>query len=123
MKVAGSAHVMRVHAPTPAQHEAFVRLFDRSARYEDLIKTVESLPASASANSDPSAISRVMHKQRREFEGIAALDFFPPSAARSRAEKGLAQGRRERCSKLLFPDAGAVRPRRPARRSYRPHLR
>ena len=100
VKVAGSANVMRVESPTPAQHEAFVRLFDRSARYEDLIKTVESLRIGF-GHSDPSAISRVVHKQRREFESIAALDFFP-SAARSRAEEALAKADAE-VRKLLFP--------------------
>ena len=99
-KVAGSASVMRVDSPGPAQHEAFVRLFDRSARYEDLIKTVESLRIGF-GHSDPSAISRVVHKQRREFESIAALDFFP-NAARKRAEEALAKADAE-VRKLLFP--------------------
>jgi hypothetical protein len=52
-------------------------------------------------HSDPSAISRVVHKQRRELEAIAALDFFP-SAARSRAEEALATAEAE-VRKLLFP--------------------
>jgi hypothetical protein len=107
VKVAGSANVMRVDAPTPAQHEAFVRLFDRSARYEELIKTVESLRVGF-GHSDPSAISRVVHKQRREFESIAALDFFP-SAARSRAEEALAKADAE-VRKLLFPTQGQAGP-------------
>src|SRR5687767_12670917 len=42
-KSAGTAHVMHVAAGSEAQHAAFARLFDRSARYESLIKTVESL--------------------------------------------------------------------------------
>ena len=78
--------MLQVAAASPAQQQAFQRLFDRSARYEDLIKTVESLRVGF-GHSDPSAISRVVHKQRREFETIAALDFFP-TAARSRAAEG-----------------------------------
>ena len=81
--------------------EAFQRLFDRSARYEELIKTVESLRVGF-GHSDPSAISRVLHKQRREFEAIAALDFFPTAGARARAG-GARATPTPACSKLLFP--------------------
>src|SRR5829696_3529102 len=83
VRIGGSAHVLLVAAVSEPQHHAFRLLFDRSARYEALIKTVESLRVGF-GHSDPSAISRVVHKQRREFEAIAALDFFP-TAARKRA--------------------------------------
>ena len=96
----GAAHVVCVSATSPAQHEAFVRLFDRSARYEDLIKTVESLSIGY-GHSDPSAIARVLHKQRREFEAIAALDFFP-APARERAQAALAKADAA-VRQLLFP--------------------
>ena len=99
-KIAGSANVLQVSSLSPEQHSAYVRLFDRSARYENLIKTVESLRIGF-GHSDPAAISRVVHKQRREFESIAALDFFP-SEARTRAEAALAQADAE-VRKLLFP--------------------
>jgi hypothetical protein len=99
-KISGTAHVLQVNAVSAPQQEAFMRLFDRSARYENLIKTVESLRIGF-GHSDPSAISRVVHKQRREFEAIAALDFFP-SVARSRAEAALAEADAE-VRKLLFP--------------------
>jgi hypothetical protein len=99
-KIAGSVHVLQASGVTSAQHEALMRLFDRSARYEELIKTVKSLRIGF-GHSDPSAISRVMHKQRRDFEAIAALDFFP-SAARERAEAALVEGEAE-VRKLLFP--------------------
>src|SRR5207248_6628750 len=42
-KTAGSAQVLQVQASSAVQQEALRRLFDRSARYEGLIKTVESL--------------------------------------------------------------------------------
>jgi hypothetical protein len=96
----GSAHVLRVSAASPGQHAAFIRLFDRSARYEDLIKTVESLSIGY-GQSDPSAIARVLHKQRREFEAIAALDFFP-TQARERAQAALAKADAA-VRRLLFP--------------------
>jgi hypothetical protein len=100
VKIGGSAHLMNVAATTLDQEEEFQRLFDRSARYENLIKTVESLRVGF-GHSDPSAISRVVHKQRREFESIAALDFFP-TASRARAHASLAAADAE-VRKLLFP--------------------
>ena len=83
-KFSAVAHLLHVTAASPAQHEAFLRLFDRSARYEDLIKSVESLRLGY-GQTDPSAISRVLHEKRRDFEAIAALDFFPtPTRERAR---------------------------------------
>ena len=99
-KINGTANVLQVSAVSPAQQAAFTHLFDRSARYDSLVKTVQSLRVGY-GQSDPSAISRVVHKQRRELEAIAALDFFP-SAARSRAEEALATAEAEG-RRLLFP--------------------
>jgi hypothetical protein len=104
IKSHGAAHVLRVSPASPAQHESFARLFDRSARYEDLIKTVESLRIGF-GHSDPSAIARVLHKQRREFEAIAALDFFP-AGARERAQASLVAAEEE-VRRLLFPAPSA----------------
>jgi hypothetical protein len=99
-KINGTANVLQVSAVSPAQQATFTHLFDRSARYDSLVKTVQSLRVGY-GQSDPSAISRVLHKQRREFESIAALDFFP-SEARSNAEAALAAAEAE-VRKLLFP--------------------
>jgi hypothetical protein len=99
-KSAGTAQVLQVSATAPAQREQLRHLFDRSARYEDLIKTVESLRVGF-GQTDPSGISRVLHKQRREFESIAALDFFP-TEARSRAQNALVDTEAA-VRKLLFP--------------------
>ena len=99
LKSAGTAQVMQVSATSPAQQDTLRRFFDRSARYDELIKTVESLRVGF-GQADPSAISRVLHKQRREFEAIAALDFFP-TEARSRAEQALFEADAA-VKKLLF---------------------
>ena len=104
-KGGGMIHILRVVANTPAQTETFRHLFDRSARYESLIKTVESLRVGF-GQTDPSAISRVLHKQRRELENISALDFFPTSA-RERAQKAIADCEAE-VKKLLFPTHAAA---------------
>jgi hypothetical protein len=98
-KGTGFAHVLHVSASSPPQHEAFKRLFDRSARYDNLVKTVESLSLGF-GHSDPSAISRVLLKQRREFEAISALDFFP-TPARTRAQQAIAEADRA-IKKLMF---------------------
>jgi hypothetical protein len=103
-KSAAAAHVLQVTASSEGQAQCFAALFDRTARYEELVKTVESLRAGF-GHSDPSAISRVLHKQRRDFEAIAALDFFP-TEARERAQRALADGE-EAVRKLLFPAQGA----------------
>ena len=102
VKGGGSAHILHVGASSEAQHDAFKRLFDRSARYEDLAKTVDSLKIGY-GHSEPSAISRVLLKQRREFEAIAALDFFP-TQARSHAERALAEADRA-VRELMFNHA------------------
>jgi hypothetical protein len=88
-KSGGTAHLLRAPAASEAQHESFKRLFDRSARYDNLVKNVESLRV-AFGHSDPAAIGRVLLKQRRDFEAIAALDFFP-TPAKARAQTAIAE--------------------------------
>lgn len=102
---AGSASVLRVESADAGQQAQLQRLFDRSARYEELTKTIESLRVGYGV-SDASALSRVLHKQRRELEALLALDFFP-TAARERALRALA-GAEAEVRQLLFPaQAGA----------------
>jgi hypothetical protein len=101
-RISGSSHVLGVTAVDRAQAQAFRALFDRSGKYDELVKTIEGL-RSAFGISDPSAIARVLNKQRREFDAISALDFFP-SAARERAGRALAETEAQ-VRKLMFPDA------------------
>ena len=89
----GSVQVLRVTAASDAQNDSLKRLFDRSAQYDSLVKTVESLRV-AFGQSDPSAIARVLLKQRRDFEAIAALDFFP-TPAKLRAQQAIADAEQE----------------------------
>lgn len=89
VKSSGSAHMLNASATSPAQQETLRRLFDRSERYADLVKTVESLSLGY-GQTDPSAIARVLHKQRRELENISSLDFFP-SDSRLRAQQALGE--------------------------------
>jgi hypothetical protein len=100
-KAGGSAEVLHAGASSEAQQQAFRRLFDRSARYAELVRTVESLRVGFGI-TEPSALSRVLQKQRRELEAICALDFFP-SDMQQRAKSVLATAEAE-VRKLLFPE-------------------
>jgi hypothetical protein len=99
-KGAGSAQVLQVVPLSEAQQKAFRGLFDRTARYAELIKVVNSLKVGFGI-AEPSAISRVLNKQRRELEAISALDFFP-SEVRERAKSAIAAAEAS-VHKLLFP--------------------
>jgi len=99
-KGGGVMHVVQAVTPAAEQQAAFRAMFDRSARYDNLTKTVNSLKVGFGV-ADPAAISRVLHKQRREFESISALDFFP-SGAREAAKAALVQAEAE-VKKLMFP--------------------
>lgn len=105
LKNAGYACVMLVTPLDSAQQETFRNLFDRSARYEALIRTIESLKIGFGV-ADPSAISRVLHKLRRELESIAALDYFP-GALRVRTNAALLEAQTA-ARKLLFPEQAAA---------------
>ena len=99
-KGAGMAQVLQVVPLNDAQLKSYRALFDRSARYAELIKVVDSLKVGFGI-ADPSAIARVLNKQRRELETISALDFFP-SEIQERAKATLAAAE-VAVHKLLFP--------------------
>jgi hypothetical protein len=112
-RLQGVAYVLSVTANDEAQTHGFRALFNRSKKYEELIKTVEALKTGFGI-SDPASIARVLAKQRREFETISALDFFP-SPGRERAAAALKDAE-DRVRSLVFPDApkpsAAMRPGR-----------
>jgi hypothetical protein len=85
-----------------AQGQIFRSFFDRSAKYNELIKTVEGLKMGFGV-SDPGAIARLLTKQRREFDSLSGLDFFP-SEARERASRILGEVEAQ-VRALMFPDA------------------
>lgn len=114
----GSAQVFRASSLLPEQQRALRALFDRTARYEALIKVIDGLRLGFGV-SDPGALARVLHKQRREYEAVAALDFFP-NAARTRAEAALVQAEAA-IRGLLYPPSSGQTPRppeRPLRRTW-----
>jgi hypothetical protein len=101
-RINGSAHVLQVTHFDAGQGQTFRSLFDRTGKYHELIKAVEGLRAGFGI-SEPSAIARVLNKQRREFEAISALDFFT-SPVREKAEQVLRETEAE-VRKRMFPDA------------------
>ena len=94
------AHVIEVASSSAAQETAFRSLFDRSARYGNLIKVIESLRMGFGV-SEPGDLARVLNKQRREFESISALDFFP-DGMRERAAAALGEAEAA-VNRMLFP--------------------
>mgnify|MGYP001339333776 CR=1 FL=1 len=83
----GSAHLLRVGSRDGAQEEVFRGLFDRSADYLGL---VEGIAQARTAGVDPAAAGKLLKALRREFNAIAATDFFP-GEAKARAEAALAE--------------------------------
>jgi len=111
----GSAQVLTVVPASEAQQQAFRKMFDRSARYTELLKVVDSL-RSGFGIADPSAVLRVLHKKRHDFEAISALDFFT-SELQERARAALSNAEAD-VHKLLFPaqSHGSGTPDAPMRR-------
>jgi hypothetical protein len=101
-RVGGSSFLLHTSALDDAQQRAFIGLFDRSAKYEELAKVVDGLQAGFGI-SEPASIARVLNKQRREFDAISALDFFP-SPARERAAKSI-EDTEVKVRDLMFPDS------------------
>jgi hypothetical protein len=119
-KIHGSAHLLQVASGDEAQTKRFRGMFDRSAKYRDLIKTVESLKAGFGI-SDPSSIARVLAKQRQELESIGTLDFFS-SPLKEKAEKTIAE-MEERVHGMMFPEDGPASPSAGVARSSRQYFR
>jgi hypothetical protein len=112
----GSVSTLSVAAIDEAQSRQFRGLFDRSRKYEELAKTVDSLRAGFGI-SDPASLARVLAKQRREYQTISALDFFP-SAARDTAAQAIRDAE-EQVRSLMFPQQKAGRPSASERRYFK----
>jgi hypothetical protein len=99
-KGAGAAQVLSIAPLTESQQKAFRQMFDRSARYAELLKIIESLRVGIGI-VDPSSVLRVLQKKRRDFEDIGALDFFPGELP-LKVKMALAEAE-EAVRKHLFP--------------------
>jgi hypothetical protein len=98
----GSAHVLSVNSMDESQARQFLALFDRTHKYDALIRTAESLK-SAVGYSDSVSIMHLINKHKREFKMISTLDFFP-SEAKDRAARALADAE-QAVHALMFPEA------------------
>lgn len=101
-RLSGSAQMLSVNSLDEAQSQHFLGLFDRTHKYDELIKIVESLKAGFGV-SDPVSIMRLLAKQKRDFKTISTLDFFP-SESKERAARALAEAE-QALHALMFPEA------------------
>jgi len=111
--IRGSAYLLRAESPSSAQEHALRHLFDRSPHYDELLKTIDSLKTGFGI-SNPSAIARVVQRQRDEFERINAQDFFG-STARDPVARALAETERA-VNTLMFPTHGKTGERATSRK-------
>ena len=75
----GSAHVLRVEARDAGQADTLRGLFDRTREYAELAREITGVRTAASTQ-DPAVLRRQMRTLRRQFEALAAIDFFPGEA-------------------------------------------
>jgi hypothetical protein len=101
-RINGSACLLSVTSQDEAQTQLFLSLFDRTHKYDGLIKSVESLKT-ASGIADSVQIMRLLNKHKREYETISTLDFFP-SEAKERAARALIEAERT-VHTQMFPTA------------------
>jgi len=101
-RINASAYVLHVTHFDARQEKVFRGLFDRTGKYRELSKAIEGLRAGFGV-SDPSAIARVLNKQRREFDAISALDFFD-SPEKARVARVL-QDTEAEVRRRMFPDS------------------
>jgi hypothetical protein len=85
----GSAHVLRVETRDTGQADTFRGLFDRIREYAELAGEIAAVRKAAAAQ-DGAALRRQMRTVRRQFEALAAIDFFP-GAARGQVESALVE--------------------------------
>jgi hypothetical protein len=109
----GHSEVTMLTSLEAAQSVRLLALFDRSAQYRALIKTLEGIE-SGIGMADPTAIGRVLGKQRREFERIRSLDFYRSELATQAEQRLIAL--EQRVHTLIFPtQADTSPPARPQR--------
>lgn len=94
----GSAHVLRVEARDAGQDQALRGMFDRTGEYAALAREIAGVRTGATTQ-DPTALRRQMRMLRRQFEALAATDFFPGQA---RAQVESALGEAEAAAEEIF---------------------
>ena len=76
----GTAHLISLDTTNPQQAEAYITLFDRTADYAalktDVAAWLQMLPT-----LDASSAKRGLHRLKREYDAIVAIDYFPGAAS------------------------------------------
>ncbi|RYU61327.1 hypothetical protein EWI61_04855 [Methylolobus aquaticus] len=80
----GSAYVLALNALDQEQQETFERLFDRSEDYARLLEVTQQLSRELKAE-DVAPLQRRIARLRKDFDQLAALDFFPGEARQQTA--------------------------------------
>ncbi len=75
----GTAHLLSLDTRSPQQAEAFIALFDRSADYASFKIEVDAWLQSLTRLELP-ASRRGLQRLKREYDAIAAIDYFPTAA-------------------------------------------
>ena len=99
--VGGDAYVGEFSALDETDEARLISAFDRSADYADIISRVE-LAQRGLKRADPVVLRRTLKSLQRDFEAIAAIDFFA-GAPRDQAGQALDEFRAA-ALKLLAPD-------------------
>lgn len=86
----GSAHILAFAATDSTQEQEFVRLFDRSAEYADLLGRLRAFKVGVAGNSEVD-VRRQLAGLRRDFAALATIDYFP-GIAQQQVEDALADG-------------------------------
>lgn len=73
----GTVQVLVTKAQDEHRVAEFMRLFDRSAEYDALLTQIRKMRAGVRKRKDAKSIETELTRLRREFEAIAAIDFFP----------------------------------------------
>jgi hypothetical protein len=85
----GSAQLLRVEPRDAEQAEVLRALFDRTKDYAELARDIAAVRPGG-ARRDPAVLRRQLRTLRRQFEALAAIDFFP-GEARAQVEAALAE--------------------------------
>ena len=101
-RIGGSAHLLSVNSLDEAQTRHFLGLFDRTRKYEELIKTVESIK-SAVGLTDSVSIMRLLAKHKRDFK-ISAPSISFRRTSKERAARALVEAE-QAVHTLIFPQA------------------
>lgn len=80
----GTAHLLRAPSLDASQEAEFRALFDRTEEYGGLIRALAEARKTVAGQS-AGDLTKIMRRQRKDYETIVAIDFFPGEAA-TRAE-------------------------------------